>query len=156
MTGVGGPTGVTMKVKAIKVRELMTTAVATLGRNDTLDIADGMLGMRRIRHLPIVEDGKVVGVVSQRDLFRSGLATALGLGTQAQTKLLKGLLVKEVMSEPVITVGPDEMVQEAARLMVDNRVGCLPVVEGGRLLGILTETDVLRWVANGRPRPSDD
>jgi CBS domain-containing protein len=143
-------------VKAIKVRELMTTAVTTLGRNDTLDIADGILRMRRIRHLPVVEDGKVVGVVSQRDPFRSGLAAALGLGTQAQAKLLKGLLVKEVMSEPAITVGPDVMIQEAARLMVDNKVGCLPVVEGARLLGILTETDLLRWVANRWSGPSDD
>ena len=60
------------------------------------------------------------------------------------------------MSEPVITVRPDDESQEAARLMVENKVGCLPVVKDERLLGILTETDVLRWVANGRSGPSDD
>ncbi|HEY8233013.1 MAG TPA: CBS domain-containing protein [Vicinamibacteria bacterium] len=134
----------------VKVRDLMTAKVTTLGRNDRVDLADEMLAMGRIRHLPIVEEGAVVGIVSQRDLFRSGLAAATGIGTNTRKKLLQGLLVKEIMNEPVITVDPDATVQAAARLMVENKIGCLPVVSEGRLQGLLTETDVLRYVADGR------
>jgi CBS domain-containing membrane protein len=137
-------------MKNVKVRDLMTAKVTTLGRNDRLDVADEILAMGRIRHLPIVEEGAVVGIVSQRDLFRSGLAAALGIGTNTRKKLLQGLLVKEVMSEPVITVDPDATVGHAARLMFENKIGCLPVVSEGRLRGLLTETDVLRYVANSQ------
>ena len=139
-------------MKNLKVRDLMTAKVTTLGRNDRLDRADEILAMGRIRHLPIVEEGAVVGIVSQRDLFRSGLAAAVGIGTNSRRKLLQGLLVKEVMNEPVITVDPDATVQDAARLMVENKIGCLPVVSEGRLEGLLTETDLLLYVADGRVR----
>ena len=142
-------------MKNVKVRDLMTTELTTLGRNDRLDVADEILAMGRIRHLPIVEDGAVVGIVSQRDLFRSGLAAAVGIGTNTRRKLLQGLLVKEVMSEPVVTVGPDATVQDAARLMVENKIGCLPVVSEGRLQGLVTETDLLRYVADGQARSRD-
>jgi len=137
-------------MKNLKVRDLMTARVTTLGRNDRLDVADEILAIRRIRHLPIVEEGAVVGIVSQRDLFRSGWASALGIGTNTRKNLLKGLMVKEVMSEPVITVDPEATVAHAARLMFENKIGCLPVVSEGRLQGLLTETDVLRYVADGQ------
>jgi CBS domain-containing protein len=78
------------------------------------------------------------------------LAAALGIGTNTRRKLLQGLLVKEVMSEPVITVDPDATVRHAARLMVEHKIGCLPVVSEGRLQGLLTETDVLRYVADAK------
>ena len=139
----------------VKVRDLMTAKVTTLGRNDSVDLADKMLATGRIRHLPIVEEGAVVGIVSQRDLFRSGLAAAAGIGSNTRRKLLQGLLVKEIMNEPVITVDPDATVQDAARLMVENKIGCLPVVSEGRLQGLLTETDVLRYVADGQARSRD-
>jgi CBS domain-containing protein len=126
------------------VRELMVTTVSTLRRNDTLDLADDLMSMGHIRHLPVLDEGRVVGVVSQRDLFRSALAVALGYGERAQKTLLKTLPVKEVMSEPAITIAPDATIQEATRLMLEHKIGCLPVVEGHTLVGIVTETDLLR------------
>jgi CBS domain-containing protein len=137
-------------MKNVKVRDLMTAKVETLGRNDRLDVADEILALGRFRHLPIVEEGAVVGIVSQRDLFRSGWASALGIGTNTRKNLLRGLRVKEVMSEPVISVDPDATVGHAARLMFENKIGCLPVVSEGRLQGLLTETDVLRYVAEAQ------
>jgi CBS domain-containing protein len=131
-----------------KVREMMTKEVSTLGRNDTLDLADDVMTLERIRHLPVLDEGRVVGVVSQRDLFRSGLAVALGYGERAQKMLLKTLRVKEVMSEPAITVSPEATAKEAARLMLEHKIGCLPVVEGHALVGIVTETDILRHVVS--------
>jgi CBS domain-containing protein len=102
------------------------------------------MSLGRIRHLPVLDEGRVVGVVSQRDLFRSALAVALGYGERAQKTLLKTLPVKEVMSEPAITIAPDATIQEATRLMLEHKIGCLPVVEGHTLVGIVTETDLLR------------
>jgi CBS-domain-containing membrane protein len=131
-----------------KVKDFMTTEVSTLGRNDTLDLADNVMALGRIRHLPVLEEGRVVGVVSQRDLFRSALAVALGYGERAQKTLLKTLRVKEVMSEPAITVSPEATIKEAARLMVEHKIGCVPVVEGSTLVGIVTETDILRYIVS--------
>lgn len=131
----------------LTVQQIMITDPATLGRNDTLDLADDIMNLGRIRHLPVLDDGRVVGVVSQRDLFRSALAHALGYGHKAQKGLLRTLLVKEVMSEPALTIPPETPVREAARLMIERRIGCLPVVQGDELLGIITETDLLRLIA---------
>jgi CBS domain-containing protein len=133
-----------MSERELMVRELMVTPVSTLRRNDTLDLADDLMSLGRIRHLPVLDEGRVVGVVSQRDLFRSALAVALGYGERAQKTLLKTLPVKEVMSEPAITIAPDATIQEATRLMLEHKIGCLPVVEGHTLVGIVTETDLLR------------
>jgi CBS domain-containing protein len=130
------------------VRDMMTREVSTLGRNDTLDLADDVMAQARIRHLPVLDEGRVVGVVSQRDLFRSALAVALGYGERAQKMLLQTLRVKEVMSEPAISVAPEATAEEAIRLMLEHKIGCLPVVEGHTLVGIVTETDVLRHVVN--------
>jgi len=130
------------------VTDIMTKEVSTLGRNDTLDIADDMMTLERIRHLPVLDEGRVVGVVSQRDLFRSALAAALGYGENAQKRLLRTLRVKEVMSEPAITVSPEAAAKEAIRLMLERKIGCLPVVEGHTLVGIVTETDILRYTVS--------
>jgi CBS domain-containing protein len=140
------PREVNMSHSDTTVKDIMTKTVSTLGRNDTLDLADDIMTLERIRHLPVLDEGRVVGVVSQRDLFRSALAAALGYGEKAQKRLLRTIRVKEVMSEPAITVSPEAPVKEATRLMLDRKIGCLPVVDGHSLVGIVTETDVLRYV----------
>jgi CBS domain-containing protein len=106
------------------------------------------MALKRIRHLPVLDEGRVVGVVSQRDLFRSALATALGYGEKAQKTLLRTIRVKEVMSEPAITVSPEASAKEAIHLMLEHKIGCLPVIEGRTLLGIVTETDILRYTVS--------
>jgi CBS domain-containing protein len=132
----------------MRVRELMSARVTSLRQDDTLDIADGVMCMGRIRHLPVVDEGTVVGVVSQRDLFRSALGTALAFGIRGPQELMRSLDVRDVMSAPAVTVGPDASVQEAARDMAEKKIGCLPVVEKGKLVGILAETDILRYVTS--------
>jgi len=131
--------------RATTVEELMSVKVATLGQGDTLDIADGIMCMGRIRHLPVLDAGSVVGVVSQRDLFRAALGAALAFGIRRPQELMRSLEIRDVMSTPAVTVEPGALVQEAARTMAEKKIGCLPVVAGGRLVGILTENDVLRY-----------
>ena len=131
----------------MQVRDLMSSEVVTLGRDEPLDIADRIMSLGRIRHMPVVDaDGRLCGVVSQRDLFRGALAKALGYGQTAQQKLHSMLLVKEVMSTSVVTIGPHEPIANAARSMIENKIGCLPVVDGEKLVGILTETDFVALV----------
>jgi CBS domain-containing protein len=135
--------------KGDRVRDLMTVEVTTLRRNDQLSIADDVMRLGRIRHLPVLdEQEQLVGIVSQRDLFRGALARALGYGAHAQQKLLGQLLVKEVMTNDPVTIGPDAPLAEAARIMLERKIGSLPVVEGGRLIGILTESDFLKRFAS--------
>jgi CBS domain-containing membrane protein len=126
----------------LRVRDIMTREVTTLKRNDQLSLANDIMQLGRVRHLPVLEDdGRLAGILSQRDLFRGALAHALGYGQHAQRKVLDSLLVKEVMSSDVITAGPDMPLVEAARLLLERKIGCLPVVEGEQLVGILTEAD---------------
>jgi len=123
------------------VRDVMTAKVQTVAPNDRLQIADEMMRAGRFRHLVVCEDGEVVGVVSQRDIVLAGISWALGIGKSAHEKALEVCSVKEVMTSRVTTVDPDAPLQEAAEVMTANKIGCLPVVAGGQLAGILTEGD---------------
>ncbi|MBI2088902.1 MAG: CBS domain-containing protein [Deltaproteobacteria bacterium] len=134
--------------EVVKVRDIMMKGPVTLEANDVLDLADDVMSLGRIRHIPILAGQRVVGVLSQRDLFYSALVKALGVRHREQKDLMKTLRVSEVMSQPVITISPDATVKQAARLMAEKKIGCLPVVEGEELVGLVTETDMLRYVAN--------
>ncbi len=105
----------------------MTPVVQTLRRNDQLTLADDLMSAQRIRHLPVLdEEGLLCGVVSQRDLFRGALAKALGYGATARQKMHSMLLVKEVMSTSVVTIGPHEPLANAARLMIEHKSAACP------------------------------
>ncbi|MGH0034974.1 MAG: CBS domain-containing protein [Myxococcota bacterium] len=136
-----------------RVSEWMTAEVATLDMNDSLAIADDVMRLGRVRHMPVVDDsGALVGIVSQRDLFRGALARALGYGSHAQDRVLGMLLVKEVMTSDVRTVAPDATLEEAGRRMLEHKIGALVVTDAeGRLVGILTESDFVRAVIEAAP-----
>ena len=130
------------------VSDLMSSDVRTLGRNDSLRLADDILRLERIRHLPVLDDdGVLVGILSQRDLFRGALARALGYGEHAQEAMLSHLRVKNVMTNDPTTVTPKTTLAKAARTMIDAGIGCLPVVADEKLAGILSESDFVRYFA---------
>jgi CBS domain-containing membrane protein len=131
------------------VKDVMTADVTTLKRNEKLTLADDLMNLGRIRHLPVVDDdgGQVIGIVSQRDLFRGALAQAIGYGQHARRKLLDTLLVKEVMTSDPTTTTSDTPLADAASVLMEKKIGCLPVIESGRLVGILTEGDFVKLYA---------
>jgi CBS domain-containing membrane protein len=132
------------------VRDLMTHDVITLERNEKLLVADDVMRLGRIRHLPIVDgDGALAGIVSQRDLFHSGLMKALGYGSHAQRSALDLLVVKEAMKTEVVTTTPETPLVDAAKLMFERKIGCLVVLEAGKVVGILTEGDFVKLAAAG-------
>lgn len=132
----------------IMVREIMMSAPVTLGPEDTLDTANDLIVLGRIRHIPIVDKGRLVGILSQRQLLGPAASVILGVKAKAKKALLKSFQIKELMRFPVVTTSPNDTLKNAARLMVDKKVGCLPVLDDGVLVGLITATDILRHVAS--------
>ena len=127
------------------IRELMTGGLATVRRETSVQDARELMARRKIRHLPVTAPGGgLVGIVTDRDIRLNlpSLATSLSIGEV--NHLLAKLTVGEIMTRSVITIGPDRPVREAAQLMLEHRIGALPVVDDGHLIGILTETDIVR------------
>lgn len=125
------------------VRDVMQAKVVTVSPKTTLPEAVRVARQRGIRHLPVVEDGELVGIVSDRDLKRVMASPATSLEVHELNYLLDRLTMAEIMARAVVTVAPTLPVEEAARLMVKERISALPVTDGGRLVGIVTETDVM-------------
>ena len=115
-------------MEELRVRDVMTKKVTTLKRNDILTLASDIMQLGRIRHLPVLEDDgvRLAGILSQRDLFRGALARALGYGEHAQRKMLDSLVVKEVMTTDLTTTSPDTPLIDAARVLMERKIGCLP------------------------------
>ena len=128
----------------MKVEALMTKDVTTIERNDELSIAEDIMKMKRIRHLPVLDEGRLVGLLSQRDLFLAALSSAMGFGRKASNAFLGSVPAKEVMTDEVITIAPSEDVKKAAQSMLEHKLGCLPVVEDDKLVGLLSESDFVR------------
>ena len=134
----------------LRVEDVMSREVFTLGRNDTLSVADDLMKQKRIRHIPVLDaDGALAGIVTQRDLFRGILLRSLGYGSRAEERLLDSLAIKDAMHDDVVTTTPDTPFADAARVMLDKKIGCLPVIDGNRLVGLISEADFVRQFADG-------
>ena len=133
------------KPRGLEVRDLMTDRVFALGPNDDLEELYDLMDEKHVRHVPIVDhDGDLLGLVTQRDLWRSALGPQDNLPLSMQHDLMRRRKIRELMTIEVDTVEPDESLQTAAEMLIDNKIGCLPVLEGERLVGILTESDFVR------------
>jgi CBS domain-containing membrane protein len=136
--------------RTAEVRDLMTERVFTLQPGDDLEALYDLMDSHHVRHVPIVDrDGDIVGLVTQRDLARSALGAQDTLPLSAQQDILRRRRVREIMATEVETVEPDEDLRNAAEMLLENKIGCLPVVEGEHLVGILTESDFVRRYVEG-------
>ena len=131
------------------VEDVMQAAVITITPNTSLPEAMRLVRHRGIRHLPVVEDDRLVGIVSDRDLKQAMASPATALESHELRYLLDAVTVEEIMTRAVVTVGRMFPVEEAARLMVTEKISALPVTERGKLIGIVTETDVLELFVKG-------
>jgi acetoin utilization protein AcuB len=131
------------------VRDLMTPDPITAVPETPVFEARQEMVRHRIRHLLVTERGRLLGIVTDRDIRLNLPSQATSLSVWEVNYLLARLTVDKVMTKTVITVGPDRDAGEAARLMLDHRIGGLPVVDGERVVGILTETDIVRAFAEG-------
>jgi CBS domain-containing protein len=136
-----------MASRETPVSEVMQTEVVTLGRADRLDLAEDIMRLGRIRHLPVLDEGRVVGLVSSRDLLAASLSKALEFDRQERRTFLRSVAVEEVMTPEPLCVAPGATLAEAAAVLVHRKIGCLPVVKPDRtLVGLVTETDLVRAV----------
>lgn len=127
------------------VTERMTRNPITVSEETTVPDALKLMREKGVRRLPVLDKrGKMIGIVSEKDLLYASPSPATTLSIFEMQSLLARLTVKEVMSPQVITVTDDSTLEEAARLMVEKKIGGLPVVRGDALVGIITETDLFK------------
>jgi len=128
----------------LTVADIMSREVITLAEDDTLADARHCMERGRVRHLPVVRDGSLVGLVTHRDLLAASLSVFAEVAPHEERRLFSRIPVRELMHDAV-SAPPETPVREAARVLLDNKFGCLPVVNGhGNLVGIVTEADFLR------------
>jgi CBS domain-containing membrane protein len=137
-----------------RVESLMRREFASLREGDRLDFADQVMRLGRVRHLPVLApDGRVAGIVSNRDLLEASLTSVLKFGAAERRSFLHSVDVAEVMVRDVATVTPETSLADAARSLIERKIGCLPVVDAtGVMIGLVTETDLLA-AAYRTPRP---
>lgn len=132
----------------MNVETIATKDVITVRESDSMLSASSLLKQIGIRHLPVLDDReRLVGVVTDRDIKRASASEATSLDIHEMLYLVDKIAVSRVMSREPIAVAPDTSAQEAAKLMVDRKIGCLPVVNGEKLVGIVTGIDLLGLVA---------
>jgi len=130
------------------VRERMTANPVVVHPDTSFEDALQLLRDKKIRRLPVVDkNGDLLGIVVEKDLLYASPSPATSLSVFEVHYLLSKLQVKDVMTKRVITVGEDCPLEEAARIMVDHKIGSLPIVRGKQVVGIVTETDVFRTMA---------
>lgn len=126
------------------VGERMSRPVISLTPEMPVHDALDLFKKERIRRAPVVKDGKLVGIVSEKDLLNASPSPATTLSIWEMHYLLSKITVSEVMTKDVITVTEDTPIEEAARIMADNKIGGLPVMRDGQVVGIITETDLFK------------
>ncbi len=132
----------------MRVRHIMTSPVVTISTDTPVLEAAKVMKEKKIERLPVVDQGRLVGIVTKDRVLRASPSMATSLSLHEIHYLFAKLTVKEIMQRDTITVSPDMTVENAVRLAQEKRVGCLPVVEDGRVIGILTTNDFFYLVLN--------
>jgi acetoin utilization protein AcuB len=126
------------------VRDFMTTDLTTLQETDALLEATLVFATSTFRHLPILREKKLVGVVTERDLKHYTPSVLSGIPPEEYNRLMETTPLSKIMTRDPATIAPDNSVFDAVQILYDRRIGCLPVVENGELKGIITTTDMLK------------
>lgn len=128
-----------------QVKNIMTKDVFTLNFNESLSAAKDLMDLARIRHIPIVDNqGVFAGLLTHRDILAATISELAGIDRETQDEIESGIPIREIMQTDVVTVSADLSLKEAAKLLLEEKYGCLPVICDGKLCGIITEADFLR------------
>jgi acetoin utilization protein AcuB len=130
----------------MKVRDIMSTNVVTVTENTPLNDAKRIMEAHRIRRLPVMRRDKLMGLITMHMLLEAAPSPATSLSIWELTYLLSKMTVKEIMVKEPFTISPDMPVEEALRIGQEKKVGAFPVVEDGRLVGVVTESDIVRMM----------
>ena len=125
------------------VRDIMTTDLTTLREDEALLDATLVFARASFRHVPILSGEQLVGLVTERDLKHYTPSILSGIPPEEYNRLMETTPLSKIMTRDPLTIEPGKTVYEAAQILFDRRIGCLPVVENGQLKGIVTTTDML-------------
>ena len=132
-----------------RVRDIMTSPALMIGPDTSVPTAIALMRQHDIRHLPVVENGLLVGMISRGDLREASITASINADQYELHFLLNNLTVERLMSRKVYTVTPDAFIVHAAELMTDHKIAGLPVVDQkGAVVGIVTESDLLRMLVS--------
>lgn len=132
------------------VKDRMSSSPTTVSVETSLKDALALVRSKPFRHLPVLDgDGKLVGVVTEKSLVYAAPTPLVTMSVFEVDYILSRMRVGDIIEHPVITVTPEMPIEEAARIMVDHRIGCLPVVENDELVGIISDTDIFRAFVEG-------
>ncbi|RME82764.1 MAG: CBS domain-containing protein [Caldilineae bacterium] len=126
------------------VKDAMTPDPITVSPQTTLPEIAQIMREKKIRRVPVVEDGRLVGIVSDHDVMASMPSPATTLSRWEMNALLDRVTAREIMTSPVYVTSPDCPLEEAARVLIERKFGAMPVLDGDKLVGIITETDFFR------------
>jgi CBS domain-containing protein len=132
-----------------RLSEIMNRDMVTVDKHASLRMARRILDQYRIRHLLVVEGKRLVGIVTDRDLRQAAPSSKSPLTISERQEFMDELKVLEVMSRKLITASSTTTIREAAKVMVSDKIGCLPVVDGNQLVGIVTQADLLEMLVRG-------
>lgn len=128
------------------VSGIMQREFVSLGVGDHLDLADDVMRLGRIRHMPVIDGKRLVGIVSQRDLLSASLSKMLDFDPAQRRTFMRSVQISEAMTRDVVSVAPDTPIREVARLMIRHKIGCIPVAQDEEPVGMVTEVDLLRAI----------
>ena len=128
------------------VRDLMTTDLFTLSQDDNLKTLEDMMKWRAIRHIPVVDqENHVVGLVTHRDLLKYSISGFANVGDEEKEALNKSIPIASIMKTNIQTIPPNTSLQDAAKMMLKYKFGCLLITENQKLVGIITEADFMKF-----------
>lgn len=130
-------------IHTLQVADIMSTSVVTIGADECLDAAEEVMRLGKIHHLPVVEDGQLVGMVAQSDILRAQVSVFAELSMSEDREIKRHIAAREVMVEDVKTIGPEATAVDAARMLEGHEYSSLPVVKDGDVVGIITQRDFL-------------
>ena len=131
-------------MKSLTVRDWMTPNPITVTPSTTVPEANTLMKQGRIRRLPVVENGKLVGIVTLGDIREASPSDATSLSIYELNYLVAQLTVEKIMTKDPVTIDPNASIKKAAKLLLEHKIGSLPVLDGGVLVGIITESDIFR------------
>lgn len=141
----------------LTVQNYMTDSVYTIKPTDTLDDVKQLMEVAQIRHAPVVNsDGRFCGLVTHRDLLNHMISELADIDEQTKKEINQAILVKDIMQENVMCATPDLSIVEAGKILLDLKYGCLPIVVGDILVGILTEADFIKIALSFLDKEEDE
>lgn len=131
---------------SITVADLMSTDLFTLFEDDSITLAEEIMKWRNIRHIPVINDqNELLGLITNRDILKISISTLAGISKKDQRNIHNKVTAQEIMQKKVFTVPPSTPLSQAAKILSSNKIGCLPVISSGKLVGIITEADFVKF-----------